>query len=173
MHLIYRGSGTMPCSGFGIDGIGRRDWVVTTFVCGIASPKTTERHADAFEHTMLAHCVLRVYRAGWLIKTLRRQVRRDYLFVSPQQQDHESTHIRSSSSWRSPAGRRLHLPCRCQFIRSDLRLGAVKPRPVRPAVSATTSTYGNPLAPLRAWQRRRCYSQKVSPEMKNIPGDGV
>lgn len=63
-------SGVVPRTGVGIDGTCRRDWVVSTFMSGMAPAETVERHADAFEDAMLAHCVLRVYRARGLIQTL-------------------------------------------------------------------------------------------------------
>ena len=63
-------SGVVPCTGVGIDGACRRDWVVSTFMSRMAPAETVERHADAFEDAMLAHCVLRVYRARGLIKAL-------------------------------------------------------------------------------------------------------
>ena len=63
-------SGVVPCTGVGIDGTCRRDWVVSTFMSRMAPAETVERHADAFEDAMLAHRVLRVYRARGLIQTL-------------------------------------------------------------------------------------------------------
>jgi len=60
----------VPCTGVGIDGTCRRDWVVSTFMSRMAPAKTVERHTDAFEDAMLAHGVLRVYRARGLIQTL-------------------------------------------------------------------------------------------------------
>ena len=63
-------SGVAPCTGIGINGRCRRDWVVSTFMSRMAPAETVERHADAFEDAMLAHCVLRVYRARGFIQTL-------------------------------------------------------------------------------------------------------
>ena len=63
-------SGVVPCTGVGIGGACRRDWVVSTFMSRMASAETVECHADAFEDAMLAHCVLRVYRARGLIQAL-------------------------------------------------------------------------------------------------------
>ena len=60
----------MPCTGVGIYGACRRDWVVSTFMSRMAPAETVERHGDAFEDAMLAHCVLCVYGARGLIQAL-------------------------------------------------------------------------------------------------------
>jgi|ETNmetMinimDraft_2_1059921.scaffolds.fasta_scaffold197740_1 hypothetical protein len=95
-------SGVLACASVGIDGARRRDWVVTTFMSRMAPAKTLERHVDAFQDAMLAHCVLRVYRARGLVQALRRQVRRNYFLVSLQEQNHCSAHFNPSSLQEPP-----------------------------------------------------------------------